>query len=104
VRIAYRLDDSNRLIPVEITADDATHREVSLSLNEAVDSQGRITLLNDVWSHQLGGRQALNESRIGAHRHCFNSESLRPLTGGVVAAFRLGSPSDPRRAGPAWRI
>jgi hypothetical protein len=102
VRITYRLGGPDRLIPVAITADDATHHEVSIDATDAVDDQGRIMLLNDVWSHQLGGRNALALARTGANRRCFNGESLRPLTDHVVSAFRLGSPTNPRRAGPAW--
>lgn len=90
VRISYRVDDSNQLIPLSITADDGSHREVPISLTEAVDDQGRVTLLNDVWSHQLGGHQALALVRNNAvQRRCFIGESLRPLTDRVVSAFRL---------------
>jgi len=102
VRITYKLGGPDRLIPVAITADDDTHREVAVNVNDAVDDQGRVMLFNDVWSHQLGGRNARALASTGAQRRCFNGESLRPLTDGVVSAFRLGSPANPRRAGPAW--
>jgi hypothetical protein len=105
VRITYRLDDANRLIPLDITADDELHREVSISAHESIDDQGRVILLNDVWSHQLGGHRALDLVRTGTtHSRCFGGDSLRPLTDRVVSAFHLGSPTDLRRAGPAWHI
>jgi hypothetical protein len=71
-------------------------------MTDAVDEQGRILLLNDTWSHQLGGRQASAVARAGASRRCYSGGSLLPLTDTVVKAFQLGSPTNPRRAGPAW--
>lgn len=102
VRIAYRIVRDSRLVPTSIIADGELHREVALDLTEAVDEEGKILLLNDIWSHQLGGRQALFRARTGAHQRCYQRESIRPLTDEVVADFRLGSSNDPRRAGPAW--
>lgn len=102
VRIAYRIGQDSRLVPTSIVADGELHREVALDLAESVDESGRIVLLNDVWSHQLGGRRALTQARAGAHQRCYNHDSIQPLTDEVVATFRLGSPNDPRRAGPAW--
>ncbi len=103
-RIVFQWEEPNRLTPVAITADDESHREVTINTRDAVDEQGRVMLLNDVWSHQLGGRRPLALARAGAQRHCFSHDSLRPLTHDVVEAFQLGSPEHPRRAGPAWRI
>jgi len=68
----------------------------------AVDERGRIFVYNDVWSHQLGGPAAVRRARTGAPYRCFSQERLVPLTEKVVSDFRLGSPKDPRRAGPAW--
>ena len=102
VRIAYRIVQDSRLVPTSIVADGELHREVSLDLAESVDENGRILLLNDVWSHQLGGRGALTQARSGAHERCYYHDTIQPLTDDVVAEFRLGSPNDPRRAGPAW--
>jgi hypothetical protein len=102
VRIAYRIVQDSRLVPTSIVADGELHQEVALDLAESVDENGRILLLNDVWSHQLGGRRALSRARAGAHQRCYYHDSIQPLTDGVVASFRLGSPTEPRRAGPAW--
>jgi hypothetical protein len=104
VRIAYRIVQDSRLVPTSIVADGALHREVALDLDESVDESGKILLFNEVWSHQLGGRQALMRARAGAHQTCYDYDSIQPLTDDVVAMFRLGSPNDPRRAGPAWRV
>lgn len=102
VRVAYRVAQDSRLVPTSIVADNDLHREVTLDLAESVDEKGRILLLNDVWSHQLGGRQALTRARAGASQRCYSNDSIQPLTDEVVAKFRLGGPTDPRRAGPAW--
>lgn len=101
VRVLYRVE-TDRLVPESIVADDETHTEVSLRLDEAVDEHGQIMLLDAVWSHQLGARQALQHTRAGAPHQCFHNESLLPLTHQHVAEFRLGSPETPLRAGPAW--
>ncbi len=90
------------MVPVSVVADDDRHQEVTLDIAESVDNQGRIVVLNDVWSHQLGGKRAASVARAGASQRCFDGDSLRAITGDVVAAFRLGSAKEPRRAGPAW--
>ncbi len=102
VRVTYRLEAPNHLVPVRVVADDERHQEVTLDVSESVDDKGRIVVLNDVWSHQLGGKRAVSAARAGASQRCFGGDSLRTITRDVVAAFRLGSTQDPRRAGPAW--
>ncbi len=102
-RVTYRLEGSERLTATSITADEESHGEVMLDLADAVDESGAILLLNDVWSHQLGGRRALAHARAGAQRRCYHLETLRPLTHEVTASFRLGGPKHPLRARPAWR-
>ncbi len=102
VRVTYRLTAPDHMVPVSIVADDDRHQEVTLDVAESVDDKGRIVVLNDVWSHQLGGKQAASSARGGASQRCFNGDSLRAMTREVVSAFRLGSNKDPRRAGPAW--
>lgn len=103
VRVVYQLQNSARLLPMSILADDESHNHVAIDLTEAIDETGSILLFNDVWSHQLGGRRALSRARNGAERRCYSQDSLVPLTNEVVSAFRLGGPGNPRRAGPAWR-
>ncbi len=104
VRVTYQLSDDGRPWPVALTADDETHQEVALNVSDALDEQRRVVLLNDSWSHQLAGRRAAAAVRAGASHHCFSGPSLQPLTERLAYSFRLGSPDDARRAGPAWGI
>jgi len=104
VRVTYRQTAPDQLVPVSVVADDDRHQEVTLDVAESVDEKGRIVVLNDVWSHQLGGKRAASVARAGASQRCFDGDSLRAITQDVVTAFRLGSTKDPRRAGPAWGI
>lgn len=104
VRVTYRIADADHLVPVDVTADDRRHREVALELSETIDEQGRIFVLNDTWSHQLGGPRAMTASRAGATKRCFVGDALRVLPEETVRAFRLGSTDAPRRAKPAWRL
>lgn len=89
-------------IPVSVIADDGSHREVRMGAEEFLDESGRIVLLTEVWSHQLGGRNAARSVSLGASMTCFDANAVRPLTEEDAAAFRLGSPTDPLRAPPAW--
>lgn len=100
--VTYRQDDSMRLRPVSITADDGFHRRTAIDVRGAVDAQGKVLLLNEVWSHQLGGHDAARALEAGAQRRCFEHGALRPLTRKIAEEFRLGSAERPRRARPAW--
>lgn len=102
-RVRYRLD-GNHLEPVSIVVDDTSHRETSIDVQEAVDAEGRVMLFSDVWSHQLAGRHALAAIQAGARLRCYERGTLHPLTREVASNFRLGTPNDPRRAKPAWRL
>jgi hypothetical protein len=102
VRVTYDIKGLQQLVPVSIIADNEQHREEVINVSEAVDESGRILLFNAVWSHQLGGHNAVKLSRAGASRHCYQHATLKSLSEDTVAAFRLGSREDPRRAGPAW--
>jgi len=104
-RVVYRQQDDGRWTPVSAVADDGLHREVILSPDDFVDRAGRVVLMTDVWSHQLGapgGRSfAANRTQKMA---CFVREAMEPLTDEIARDFRLGSPDDPRRARPAWQL
>jgi len=105
VRIAYERRDNGRWEAVSAVADDVLHNEVALSRDDFVDREGRIVFMIDGWSHQLGGKGA--SSLSGARKDafvCFDGGALEPLTADVARLFRLGSPSDPRRARPAWSL
>jgi hypothetical protein len=84
-------------------ADDGNHTPVSLSRTDLLDAQGRIVVLSDVWSHQLG---SLGAARFAETHHtelkCYAKSSLRPMTEVVARAFRLGTERDPQRGNPAW--
>jgi hypothetical protein len=103
--VVYDIDSDGKLAPKRGFADDGLHREVQLSESDLSMQGGGTALLTDVWSHQLGGRGAAQyATRRDANLRCFSGAGLQPLTAGVVRAFRLGSPENPRRARPAWRI
>ena len=102
VRVTYQLGIDENLVPLSLVADDDSHKEVTLDINQALDDSGRILVYNDVWSHQLGGKGAAAKARVGASQQCFWGDSLRSMTSDIVREFRLGSAQNPRRAGPAW--
>jgi hypothetical protein len=105
VRVVYEQQDDGRWVPVSAVGSDGFHREVPLSADDFVDSDGRVVLMTDVWSHQLGakGARAFASQRKDALT-CYGGDSMSPLTDEVARMFRLGSPSDPRRAPPAWKL
>lgn len=86
-----------------VMADDGCHRQIRIGPEEFLDDAGRIVLLTDAWSHQLGGRNATRSLERGASVSCFEAEAVRPLTDDTARAFRLGSREAPRRAPPAWK-
>ncbi len=97
--VRYRIEDG-RLVPVAALADDGGHRRVHLRGEELRAPDGRVVLLTETWSHQLGARNA------AARAHgvtCFEGARLEPLSAAVAEAFRLGSESAPLRAKPAWQ-
>jgi hypothetical protein len=103
--VIYDVDTNGKLTPKRGFADDGLHREVQLSQRDLKMQNGGTALLTDVWSHQLGGRGAAQyATRSAANLRCFSGDGLEPLTAEVASAFRLGSPTNPRRARPAWRI
>jgi hypothetical protein len=104
-RVVYQQQDDGRWTPVSAVADDGMHREVPLSPGDFVDRDGRVVLLTDVWSHQLGAPGARSFTENGRQKMaCFGREAMQPLTDEITRIFRLGSPDDPRRAPPAWRL
>jgi hypothetical protein len=94
----------DKLVPLRAYADDETHDEVELSQAELWDAGGRVVLMSEAWSHQLGAKHAAQRLEGAADQRCFEGRALRPLTRELAQQFRLGSFADPRRAKPAWRI
>jgi hypothetical protein len=104
-RVTYEQRDDGQWVPVAAVADDGSHHEVELSPDDFIDAYGRVVLMTGVWSHQLGAKGARTfAERRGDELSCFDGDSLAPLTPEVASAFRLGSPTDPRRAPPAWKL
>jgi hypothetical protein len=104
-RVVYEQQDDGKWRPVSAVASDGFHHEVPLSTDDFVDAEGRVVLMTDVWSHQLGARgaRAFTDDRKDAVA-CYGGDSISPLTDEIARMFRLGSPSDARRAAPAWRL
>jgi hypothetical protein len=97
--VRYRIE-GERLVPEAAVADDEGHHPVRLAQDELGAPDGRVVLLTETWSHQLGAHDAVRRAREVT---CFDGARLAPLTEAVAQAFRLGTESAPRRAKPAWR-
>jgi hypothetical protein len=103
VNVEFELDEKDDLQVVRGRAQDATHGDVQLTRADLVDASGRIILLTDVWSHQLGARGGAEyASAKGSDVRCYQRASLQPMTEQVATAFRLGDEHRPSRAKPAW--
>jgi hypothetical protein len=104
-RVVYEQQDDGKWMPVSAVGSDGFHNEVPLSTDDFVDAEGRVVLMTDVWSHQLGAKGASAFERQQKDSFaCYGGDSMSPLTDEIARIFRLGSPSDARRAGPAWRL
>ena len=101
--VVYEIS-GEKLIPVRGYADDETHDEVQLAQQELWDARGRVVLMSEAWSHQLGAKGAAQRLENAADQRCFEGRSLRALTPELAERFRLGSFAHPRRAKPAWRL
>jgi hypothetical protein len=89
------------LRPEQVLADDEGHHRVTLGAEDVLASDGRVIVMSESWSHQLGARDAVRRASPLASR-CFSGDSLQPLSADVAARFRLGDAKKPRRARPAW--
>lgn len=103
VQVLYEQRPDGSLDIVSGTADDGNHGRVLLSRSDLLDSKGRVVLMTDVWSHQLGAHGAASfADRSAPVLKCYEKSSLRPMTELVARAFRLGNERAPLRASPAW--
>ena len=101
--VVYEQRADGSLKVVAGRADDGNHAPVLLSPSELVDAKGRVVLLTDVWSHQLGAHGAAGyAAHSGSTLKCYEKSALRPLTEVVARAFRLGNERQPLRGRPAW--
>lgn len=104
VNVNFEVGDDGVLRVASGNAQDATHGEVRLTRDDLVDAKGRVILLTDVWSHQLGARGGGEFANTeGNALRCYRGPSLLPMTDDVAVAFRLGNEQNPHRARPAWR-
>lgn len=102
--VSYSITDDRRLEVLAGLADDETHGDVRLAKADLVDERGRLVLMSEVWSHQLGARGAARRLDRAATQRCYQGRELVPLTPELARRFRLGNAAAPRRAKPAWRI
>jgi hypothetical protein len=104
-RVVYEQSDDGHWAPVSAVADNGMHQEIVLAPDDFIDEQGRVVLMTNVWSHQLGakGARAFAEGRHDGVV-CFQRDRMAPLTERVAELFRLGTAARPRRAPPAWRL
>jgi hypothetical protein len=103
VLVEYEEREDGSLSVISGAADDGNHTPVRLSRKDLVDSQGRVVLLTDVWSHQLGAHGAAAfADRPGSELKCYQKASLQPMTPKIAREFRLGSEHKPLRGTPAW--
>jgi hypothetical protein len=103
VQVSYEQRADGSLDVVSGRADDGNHGAVALSRSDLVDAKGRVVLLTDVWSHQLGAHGAAGfADRTLLELKCYEKASIRPMTELVARAFRLGNDRNPLRGNPAW--
>jgi len=103
VLVEFREREDGSLDPVRGLADDGNHTPVLLTRADLLDSKGRVVLLTDVWSHQLGAHGGAELADApGSELKCYVKGSLQPLTDQVAREFRLGTEREPLRGKPAW--
>jgi len=104
--VIYEVGPDGTLEAKGAYADDELHDGVELTPRDLLTKDGKVALMTDVWSHQLGAPGAASHYER-EHEHaeasCFSGPTLKPLTSNTARAFRLGSVSGPLRARPAWR-
>jgi len=102
VLVEYEQADDGSLKVVRGLADDANHAPVQLSRDDLVDAKGRVIVLTDVWSHQLGAHGGGAFANTGNEVKCFQNGALQPMTSKIAREFRLGNERQPLRGNPAW--
>lgn len=104
-QVSYDQRPDGSLDVVNGRANDGNHGTVQLSRSDLLDSKGRVVLLTDVWSHQLGAHGGASFAEHSPTQlKCYSKSSLRPMTEIVARAFRLGNDRQPLRGKPAWLL
>ncbi|MEO7034007.1 MAG: hypothetical protein ABI548_08995 [Polyangiaceae bacterium] len=102
-QVEYEQSADGSLHVVDGRADDGNHAPVFLSREDLLDSKGRVVLLTDVWSHQLGSHGAARFADAPGHElKCYAKAQLKPMTEQIAEAFRMGDEHHPLRGNPAW--
>jgi len=94
-RIIYELQSDGSLRADSAVADDRDERPVALGREQlfALDAQ-RPTLYTDIWSHQLGGRDAHSKADLSS-LHCYEADQIRPLTDDIASDFHVENRANP---------
>jgi hypothetical protein len=104
-RVVFDVLPDGRLDPIRATADDCFHKGVELDRGDIRDAAGRVVLMTEAWSHQLGSKGAVQAAtRPGVTMTCYRGSQLVPLATPVAEAYRLGSIETPRRGRPAFHL
>ncbi|MEP7049505.1 MAG: hypothetical protein ABJB12_04100 [Pseudomonadota bacterium] len=102
-QVEYEQTEDGALKIVDGRADDGNHAPVFLSREDLVDTKGRVVLLTDVWSHQLGAHGGASFADTPGHElKCYAKAQLQPMTEQIARAFRMGDERHPLRGNPAW--
>lgn len=102
--VTYRIRADRSLEVLGAVAQDGVHEEVELSRADLLDAGGRVILMSEVWSHQLGAKGAADYvATARVEPRCYFERALSKLEPPVISRFRLGSAESPIRARPAWR-
>ncbi len=102
-QVEYEPRDDGSLRVVDGRADDGNHTPVLLSREDLLDKKGRVVLLTDVWSHQLGAHGGATFADTPGHElKCYSRAQLQPMTEQIARAFRMGDERHPLRGNPAW--
>lgn len=98
VRVVYSIDPRGGLRVERAAANDGVHEPVTFTKDEvfALDPS-RPVFYSDVWSHQLGGKNARSLSDLKYVR-CYDREHVRPLTDSIAREFAIDTS---QRARPA---
>jgi hypothetical protein len=95
VGVVYEVGPDGSLRVDHAAADDGTHDPVELSAADALAlDPDEPTFYSDVWSHQLGARNARSRADL-AYERCYGEGAIRPLPASVARAFHVEDRAPP---------